>query len=251
MKLDNNLAGSTFEHFDIYPLSETAIIISFGTGIDVTIHNKVKAFTNHLDSKPIIGMVEYIPSFTSVTVFYDPIRVVQEGYKGRKLSAFETVSLKIKDLLKQLKEIDHTKQREVEIPVCYGGELGPDLEYVTQYNNLTTDEVIHIHSGGEYLVYMIGFAPGFPYLGGMSEKIATPRKAKPRMAIPKGSVGIAGKQTGVYSIETPGGWQLIGQTPFDLFLPSKTPPSLLQSGDIIRFKSISLKEYRDYKGDLR
>ncbi|OLO28677.1 kinase inhibitor [Alkalihalophilus pseudofirmus] len=234
--------------YEIYPLNETAIVINFGREIDVSIHNKVKAFTSYLDQYPIMGLVEYIPSFTSVTLFYDPINVVREGSIGQQNSSYDVMNSKIKDILKNLKGMYQTEKREIEIPVCYGGEFGPDLDFVAKHNNLTTEEVIQIHSGGEYLVYMIGFAPGFPYLGGMSDRIATPRKANPRMKIPQGSVGIAGKQTGVYSIETPGGWQLIGRTPLELFLPSNNPPSLLESGDIIRFKPISHKEYRDYKG---
>ena len=143
--------------------------------------------------------------------------------------------------------------RTVSIPVCYGGEFGPDLEYVARHNNLTTDEVIHIHSSGEYLVYMIGFAPGFPFLGGLSPKIATPRRPSPRATIPAGSVGIAGMQTGVYPIETPGGWQLIGRTPQKLFLPNENPPSLLQAGDVVKFCPISFQEYQEsvYKEQLQ
>jgi inhibitor of KinA len=140
------------------------------------------------------------------------------------------------------KELAH---RTVSIPVCYGGEYGPDLEYVARHHNLTPEEVISIHSEGEYLAYMIGFAPGFPFLGGLSEKIATPRRPSPRTSIPAGSVGIAGMQTGVYPISTPGGWQLIGQTPVKLFLPKQNPPSLLQAGDIVKFEPISKEEYQE------
>ncbi|MBO1911088.1 5-oxoprolinase subunit PxpB, partial [Microvirga sp. 3-52] len=118
---------------------------------------------------------------------------------------------------------------------------GPDLEYVAKSNNLSIEEVIQIHSENEYLVYMIGFAPGFPFLGGMDKRIATPRKETPRLTIPSGSVGIAGKQTGVYPLETPGGWQIIGRTPLDLFLPDMSPPTLLEAGDKIRFMPVSAK----------
>jgi inhibitor of KinA len=146
-----------------------------------------------------------------------------------------------------LEETKESKQRFVEIPVCYGGEYGPDLEAVAEYHHLSTSEVVEIHSKEEYLVYMIGFAPGFPYLGGMSEEIATPRRHSPRLSIPEGSVGIAGMQTGVYPISTPGGWQLIGRTPLELFCPNENPPTLLQSGDIVKFVPISLEEYQANK----
>lgn len=161
------------------------------------------------------------------------------------MSPFEVVSSILQSKLENEqteKELDH---RTVSIPVCYGGEYGPDLEYVARHHNLTPEEVISIHSEGEYLAYMIGFAPGFPFLGGLSEKIATPRRPSPRTSIPAGSVGIAGMQTGVYPISTPGGWQLIGQTPIKLFLPEQNPPSLLQAGDIVKFEPISKEEYQE------
>jgi inhibitor of KinA len=242
------------EHLDvdIHPLGDRAVMVTFGTRIDVKIHRMVKTFTNYLDTHPIEGMIEYVPAFTSVTVYYDPARVLQTE-KQPSLentgSAYEIVYSKLKQIALGLESSMEETNREVEIPVCYGGEFGPDLEFVATHNNLTPDEVIHIHSGGNYLVYMIGFAPGFPYLGGMSEKIAAPRRSDPRLKIAKGSVGIAGNQTGVYPIESPGGWQIIGRTPLELFRPKENPPSLLQAGDVIRFKPISLKEFTAYKED--
>ncbi|MBX6395501.1 MAG: 5-oxoprolinase subunit PxpB, partial [Alicyclobacillaceae bacterium] len=138
--------------------------------------------------------------------------------------------------------------RLVEIPVCYGGEFGPDLAYVADYHGLTPERVIEIHSSTEYRVYMIGFAPGFPYLGGLSPELATPRKTSPRLTIPAGSVGIAGNQTGVYSVSTPGGWQIIGRTPLVLFRPDLHPPSLLKAGDRVRFYPISREEFTRWNG---
>jgi inhibitor of KinA len=133
----------------------------------------------------------------------------------------------------------------VDIPVCYGGDYGPDLDAVSFHTGLSTEEVVAIHGEPDYLVYMIGFAPGFPYLGGMSERLASPRRESPRAKIPPGSVGIAGSQTGVYPIETPGGWQLIGRTPLRLFRPERDEPSLLRTGDRVRFHAIERAEYRD------
>lgn len=157
----------------------------------------------------------------------------------------------LKLLEEAIAEIDMnktSKAKVVEIPVCYGGEFGPDIEFVAEHNHLSVQEVIDIHSSGEYLVYMIGFAPGFPFLGGMSEKIATPRRSSPRLVIPVGSVGIAGSQTGAYPIETPGGWQLIGRTPAALFCPQNHPPTLLDAGNMVKFKPITLEEYNAIKG---
>ena len=232
-------------------LGDTAIIIQFGSEITPEIHAKVKAFTNVLEEKPFYGFIECVPAFTSVTVYYDPFLVLQ----NRKLSDGTTntesvsqlVSSYLKGVTKKLLLEEVNQSRKIEIPVCYGGEYGPDLEAVASYHDLTVNEVIKIHSEKEYAVYMIGFAPGFPYLGGMSEKIATPRKSTPRLTIPEGAVGIAGKQTGIYPISTPGGWQIIGRTPYSLFNASKYPPSLLQSGDVIKFVPITTTEYENYK----
>ena len=182
------------------------------------------------------------------SVYYDALLIYNETKPNsidKYNSPYEVVRTIIEEKLQQVRRKQVLTQRTISIPVCYGGEFGPDLEYVAHTNHLTTDEVIHFHSKGEYLVYMIGFAPGFPFLGGLSEKIVTPRRSSPRMSIPAGSVGIAGKQTGVYSISTPGGWQLIGRTPSKLFLPNEIPPSLLQAGDKVEFVSISPKEYRE------
>lgn len=179
--------------------------------------------------------------------FYDPVKISYQHNCDNL--PYDFVCSQLQQLLAELKDDKTITPRLVEIPVCYGGEFGPDLEYVAAFNGLTTEEVIHIHSSGDYLVYMIGFAPGFPYIGGMSEKIATPRRETPRLKIPSGSVGIAGKQTGVYPIETPGGWQLIGRTPLKLFRPDEEPPSLLMAGDKIKFVPISYNDYKEMEED--
>lgn len=163
------------------------------------------------------------------------------------MTSFQKVRNYINTLFLQLKDQDLYKERIVSIPVLYGGEVGPDLEYVAKHHGISPEEVIQIHSKNDYLVYMIGFAPGFPYLGGLDERIATPRKKTPRLQIAAGSVGIAGNQTGVYPLETPGGWQIIGRTPRKLFLPNQSPPTLLQSGDTIRFVPITPEEYKVYQ----
>ncbi|MFD6210925.1 5-oxoprolinase subunit PxpB [Peribacillus sp. NPDC060253] len=230
------------------PLGDSAIVITFGNGMEYSIHKKIKLFLDSLEDEPFVGFIECVPAFTNLTVFYDPLVI----YKNQKqsngmedISPYEVVRSILDMKLQGIQEGKKLTHRTVSIPVCYGGEYGPDLEYVARYNNLTTDEVIHIHSTGEYLAYMIGFAPGFPFLGGLSEEIATPRRSSPRMTIPTGAVGIAGMQTGVYPISTPGGWQLIGQTPTKLFLPNVNPPSLLQAGDIVKFHPISNQEYEE------
>ncbi|MBY0028744.1 5-oxoprolinase subunit PxpB [Priestia aryabhattai] len=232
----------------ISPLGDSALVITFGDSIQYDIHKQIKTCKDSIELNPFPGFIECVPAFTNLTIFYNPLEVVAAVKKKEKkefVSPFEVVSSFLQSKLENEqteKKLDH---RTVSIPVCYGGEYGPDLEYVARHHNLTPEEVISIHSEGEYLAYMIGFAPGFPFLGGLSEKIATPRRPSPRTSIPAGSVGIAGMQTGVYPISTPGGWQLIGQTPIKLFLPEQNPPSLLQAGDIVKFEPISKEEYQE------
>ncbi|OCA96508.1 kinase inhibitor [Clostridium beijerinckii] len=224
----------------ISQISETAALVEFGRKISEDINKKVRTFCTYLDEKPFYGMVEYVPAFTSVSVIYNPLDMKSE-------SPYEVVKVILDNIISKLDFSLEDEEHIVEIPVCYGGEFGQDIEQVAKINNITVDEVIKIHSEGKYLVYMIGFAPGFPYLGGMSEKIAAPRRESPRTAIPAGSVGIAGMQTGVYPIETPGGWQLIGKTPLKLFDLKRNSKSLLKAGDIVKFYPISYEEYVQLK----
>lgn len=224
----------------ISQISETAALVEFGRKISEDINKKVRTFCTYLDEKPFYGMVEYVPAFTSVSVIYNPLDMKSE-------SPYEVVKVILDNIISKLDFSLEDEEHIVEIPVCYGGEFGQDIEQVAKINNITVDEVIKIHSEGKYLVYMIGFAPGFPYLGGMSEKIAAPRRESPRIAIPEGSVGIAGMQTGVYPIETPGGWQLIGKTPLKLFDLKRNSKSLLKAGDIVKFYPISYEEYVQLK----
>lgn len=229
----------------LYPLGENAVIIEFGNDSSLDIQQKVQAISSYLEEHPFKWMIEYVPAFSTVTIFYDPF-IIMNNTKTE--IPYDFVCYQLRHLLKTLTIGKQIETRLVEIPVCYGGEFGPDIETVARINGLTTEEVIQIHSSAEYTVYMIGFAPGFPYLGGMSEKIAAPRLQSPRLKIPERTVGIAGKQTGIYPFETPGGWQLIGRTPLKLFQPNDEWPSLLKAGDKIRFKPISYEEYMVWEG---
>ncbi|WP_181305102.1 5-oxoprolinase subunit PxpB [Rufibacter sp. XAAS-G3-1] len=229
----------------IYPLGEAAIVLQLGDEIAVETHRKVKAVAQFLDQHSFPGMVEYVPAFTTVTLYYDPWLVSEKGQQD----PYAVVEENLREMLAQLEITPQIEAPSViEIPVVYGGEFGPDLAFVAQHTGLSPKEVIFIHTQPEYLVYMIGFAPGFPYLGGMDSRLAAPRKEVPRKVIPAGSVGIAGAQTGVYPLETPGGWQLIGRTPLSLFDPSREPPSLLQMGDLVRFVPVSLETYLKREG---
>lgn len=227
---------------EISQINEFSALIEFGNQINEKINKKIRVFCVYIDEHPFQGFIEYVPYFSSVSVIYDPLEINSDA-------PFETVKAILENILDNLNFSLRDEENIINIPVCYGGELGPDLEYVAEINNLSIDEVIKIHAQGKYLVYMLGFAPGFPYLGGMSQKIAAPRRQSPRTVIPAGSVGIAGMQTGVYPIETPGGWQLIGRTPLKLFDLNREPKSLLKSGYIAKFYPISYEDYLRLKED--
>ncbi|WP_240627248.1 5-oxoprolinase subunit PxpB [Thermoflavimicrobium daqui] len=229
------------------PLNEYAVTIELGDQIDEIIHQRVKRLNDALEERAFLGLVEIVMTYTTLTVFYDPTLIAKAGNEF----PYSFVCSYIKDLIESLDDRSPTLPNLVEIPVCYGGEYGPDLDEVAKFHGLSLEEVIQIHSEPSYLVYMIGFAPGFPYLGGMSAEIATPRKHTPSLSIPIGSVGIAGSQTGIYPISTPGGWHIIGRTPLTLFDSKKSPPSLLQAGDRVRFRPISKEQYIQWKEGKR
>jgi len=210
------------------PLGDSALLVSFGEVIDEETNDRVHALAKAIEKASFEWLVEVVPAYSSLAVIYDPKLIDFDGVK-RAIQGLEFSAEKFEGKL-------------VEIPVLYGGEYGPDLEFVAEYNGLTPEEVIEIHSKPVYRVYFLGFLPGFAYLGGMDERIATPRLEKPRLKVPAGSVGIAGKQTGIYPLESPGGWRLIGRTPLRLFNPSKEPPTLLQPGDKVKFVPIDEEE---------
>ena len=224
------------EGIKIIQSSENSLLIQFENKIDETINRKIRILCDYFETHNIKGITEYVPYYTAISIIYNPFEFkLHEG--------FNSIKNEIEKIINSLDFSKEYKENIVEIPVCYGEELGPDIKYVAKHNNISVEEVIKIHTSGKYLVYMLGFAPGFPYLGGMNKKIATPRKETPRLKIPEGSVGIAGMQTGVYPIETPGGWQIIGRTPLQLFNIESSKKSLLKCGDIVKFKSISVNEY--------
>jgi inhibitor of KinA len=189
-------------------------------------------------------MIELVPAFASVAVHYDPARVLDSAPGERGPSAYERFAEAMQSALAGLSESALPAPREVTIPVCYGGQYGPDLADVAAAHDLTIEDVVRLHSGATYAVYMLGFAPGFAYLGGLPEAIATPRRAEPRTSVPAGSVGIGGSQTGVYPLVSPGGWQLIGRTPLQLFDARREPPTMLAAGDRVRFVPMSPEEFQ-------
>ena len=236
--------------FEIKPLGETALIVKFGNEISPQIHYKIKSLSEYLEKYPFVGMAEYVISYTSLAIYYNPFTVKKSFSQYKEQSAVQIVATYIKDCVQKMQQVDESRANVVEIPVCYGGKYGPDIEFVAKHNNLSVQEVIDIHTAPQYLVYMIGFCPGFPYLGGMDKRIATPRREVPRIEIPARSIGIAGEQTGGYPISTPGGWQIIGRTPIEMFNPDdEENPTLLHSGDLVKFYAVSEKEYLALKGE--
>jgi inhibitor of KinA len=211
---------------------DAALVVELGDAIDPQVNRCVHALAHVLEECPAVGLGEAVPSYRSLLVHYDPLW----------LSWAEVKALVTRSLHK-CQESPPLEPRQVEIPTAYGREFGPDIAFVAEHHGLSVEEVIRLHSGAIYTVYMLGFTPGFPYLGGLPARLATPRLATPRQSVPAGSVGIAGPQTGIYPLATPGGWQLIGRTPAALFDPGRTPPALLEPGDQVRFVPISAEEF--------
>ena len=215
---------------------DKAIVVEFGDAIAPELNRRVRNLMLTVQAKKISGVIETVPTYRSLLVYFDPRQI-----SAKKLR--ETLY----SLTQPLAESGLPKPKLIEIPTAYGGEYGPDLEFVAAYNGLSVPEVVEIHIGTPYLIYMIGFVPGFPYLGGMSPKIVTPRLETPRAKIIAGSVGIAGNQTGIYPVESPGGWRLIGRTPLKLFDPIREPLALFQAGDYLTFVSITPEEFSSIK----
>lgn len=215
---------------------DKSIFVEFGDAIDPKLNRRVRHLKLSIEKASIPGITETVPTYRSLLVYFEPLQI-----NARKLRA--TLYL----LVQSLVESEIPKPKLIEVPTIYGDENGPDLEFVATHNGLSTSEVVQIHTGTPYLIYMIGFIPGFPYLGGMSPRIATPRLETPRTKIPAGSVGIAGRQTGIYPAESPGGWRLIGRTPLQLFDPRREPPVLFQAGDYLNFISVTPEEFTSIK----
>ena len=223
-----------YQHLRFLPAGDKALVVELGGSISQEINRRVRSLLLAIETQGVPGIIELVPSYRSVLVYYDPLRLSLVDLEER-----------LADLELDLEEAPSDMPSVIEVPTVYGGEHGPDLEYVAEHAGLSPAEIIHIHSSTDYVVYMMGFTPGFMYLGGMSEKITTPRLLTPRTAIPAGSVGIAETQTGVYPIESPGGWQLIGRTPIQLFDPRRDPPVLVEVGDYIRFVPVAEEAYHD------
>lgn len=220
-------------HF--YLIGDRGVLLEFGDEISLVINEKVRRMALAIQAEAIEGILETVPTYRSLLIIYNPLL------------------LPIEDLKKRLNQIEENLQQNplqepilTRIPVVYGGIYGPDLESVVKYLQTSPEEIIRLHCSKPYLIYMVGFMPGYPYMGELPQALAVPRLKTPRLLVPKGSVAIAQRQTGIYSMESPGGWQILGRTPVELFDPEKDPPALLQMGDFVQFYPISEKEFEGW-----
>jgi len=231
---------------EITPLGDSALIVHvrdrFKDAPEKTL-NEVLDVRSRLEDAHIPGVIELAPAYTTVAVFFDPIRVINHAVEPDRV--IEWLTQKIHESLPpgERKRRKKATARTVEIPVCYDPEFALDLDHVAQHTQMSPKKVVDLYSAADYHVSCIGFTPGFPYLAGLPGKLTTPRRATPRKEIPAGSVAIAGTQSGIYPLRSPGGWNVIGRTPLRLFDPQKNPPTLLRTGDRLRFLAISRQEY--------
>ena len=214
----------------VTPLGDRACTVALGAGADEPTRRRVRAACARLAAGAVPGVLEVVPAFASVTAHNDPARVPAGAG-----SPFARLAEALADALGDLDETDGPAAAVVEIPVRYGGAHGPDLDALARRHAMTPEEVVRRHAAGDYVVHVVGFLPGFAYLGGLDPALATPRRDAPRTVVPAGSVGIGGAQTGVYPMDSPGGWHLIGRTEAPLFDPTRDPPTLLRAGDRVRF----------------
>ncbi len=222
----------------IHPLGDSAFMVRFGEHISPELHARVAGALRALDAARAPWVVDLVPGYASLMVLYDALRAAPE------------------EVLRWLEETlpratpAPPGARLVEVPVWYHPSVGPDLEPLAREKQLSVEELIALHTAPHYLVYMLGFRPGFPFLGGLDPKLFSPRLSTPRVAVPAGSVGIGGQQTGIYPVRSPGGWRLLGRTPLRLFSPDADPPFALALGDALRFVSISEAHYRALGGEV-
>lgn len=225
--------------------SDQSLLVSFGEAIKPELHASVVKLLRLLQAEPIEGIRNLHLAYSSLLIKFDPLQLDHAEVRTR-----------ISSYLARLEEAPLPAPREIEIPVCYGGEFGPDLEDVAATHGITSEQAVELHCSARYVVYFFGFVPGFGYLGGLPSALATPRLKTPRAKVPQGSVGIGGTQTGVYPLETPGGWRLIGRTPLTMFRPDKAGAAgaemnLLQIGDYVRFRPIAKEQFAKFAADAR
>lgn len=220
---------------------EQGLVVEFGDAIDPALNDRVHAFSRDLAAARLPGVLEIVPTYRSALVVFDPLAIARDTLQAHVAALAGRLGAPAPAT---------QKRRLIRIPVCYGGPFGPDLEFVAAHNRIAPEEVVRLHTVRPCRVYMLGFMPGFPYLGGMDERIAAPRLPRPRTKVPAGSVGIAGNQTGFYPGESPGGWRIIGRTPIRPFDPAAAAPFLFSAGDELQCVAISPAQYESIRRDV-
>ncbi len=229
--------------YRIFSLGDAAISIDFGNQINEKINEEVIARFRQLQEHPIPGMIEAIPAYASLTIYYDIPRIKKNI--PANILVYDWIKQQVEQRMQLPTGSTVSNERLMRIPVCYDAEKAPDLQHLASIKKISIEEIIHIHVSGIYKVYMLGFLPGFPYMGELDEQIVMPRKPQP-VPVKAGSVGIAGKQTGIYPLASPGGWTIIGQTPLKLFRAENKEPALLRAGDRVQFYPITKQEFESY-----
>jgi inhibitor of KinA len=221
-----------YSKMQFYSMGDRGLLLEFGDEISQEINEKVRRMALAIQSEASQGILETVPTYRSLLVLYDPLVLsIKELKKG------------LESMEDKLQQSPFPEPKLTRIPVVYGGKYGPDIEFVAEYHHTTPEEIIRLHCSRPYLIYMIGFMPGFPYMGELPEGLVTPRLKTPRLSVSTGSVAIAQKQTGIYPMESPGGWQILGRTPVKMFDPVKVPPAYLRMGDLVQFHRISEEEF--------
>lgn len=221
----------------LVPMGDRALVIEFGDAADPVLSSHIAAMAQRMRASPPAGVLDIVPTYTTLALHYDPA-AVEDGD-----SPYDALAGQVESWLGDEPPGSSIKGRAMEIPVCYGGEFGEDLEALAGRHGLQPQDVVRLHSEARYHVHMLGFVPGFAYLGGLDARLATPRRDDPRPKVPAGSVAIGGSQTGIFPLATPGGWHLIGRTPLRLFMPDSEPPCLLNAGDSVQFVPISAAQF--------
>ncbi|SFG15223.1 5-oxoprolinase subunit PxpB [Oribacterium sp. WCC10] len=220
----------------IVPEGDSSLLIQFEQVISPEVNQKIAAAAKLIKAQQISGIIDMIPTYCSLLINYNPLVI-----------SYADLYKRVESIVRMESRSEAGRKKVWEIPVLYGGEYGPDIATIADHAGITEEEVIRIHTSRDYLIYMLGFLPGFTYLGGLDERIHTPRLSTPRVRIPAGSVGIGGSQTGIYPMDSPGGWQLMGMTPVKTYDPERETPILVEAGDYIRFVPVTEEEYREIK----
>jgi inhibitor of KinA len=233
------------EFYTIFPLGDSALTIEFGNRVDENINNRVLFIFNQLNEINYPEILDVVPSYTTLTVHYNVFSIIKNNQHNR--TAFEIISERVEKVINRTVSSTSQKNKQtVKVPVCYLPEFGLDIQEVAREKNISIEEVVRLHSGKKYRVYMLGFLPGFPYMGEVDEKITMPRKQQPRVKVSAGSVGIAANQTGIYPFDSPGGWNIIGRTPLHIFYKEEAKLTYFEAGDEVEFYSISKDEFNNY-----